>query len=216
MNRETWLNALAALMAPRFQELGFPVPQFRVSVGFTSKGKSTKVGAECWHSKSSGDGKFEIFIGPQVNSSMDAAAYLAHELSHAAAGFKHKHRGAFAKLMKSLGMLAPMTQSNAGDVFKAWVQPFLDQLGELPHAALRWGAAMPRVEGEGGEDGDGDEAADGGSSNDKPKQKARLLKCICNKEGCGYTVRVTQKWLDVGPPHCPMHGAMDTDGSDGA
>ena len=38
MNRETWLNEMAALMAPRFEELGFPLPKFRVSIGFTSVG----------------------------------------------------------------------------------------------------------------------------------------------------------------------------------
>lgn len=38
------------------------------------------------------------------------------------------------------------------------------------------------------------------------KQTTRLLKCQCDI--CGYTVRVTRKWLDIGAPHCPDHGAM--------
>jgi hypothetical protein len=30
---------------------------------------------------------------------------------------------------------------------------------------------------------------------------------------CGYTVRVTRKWVDdAGAPHCPKHGAMQVDG----
>lgn len=43
----------------------------------------------------------------------------------------------------------------------------------------------------------------------RKKQRGRLIKCICTAEGCGYTVRVTRKWIvDPGPPHCPVHGAM--------
>lgn len=40
----------------------------------------------------------------------------------------------------------------------------------------------------------------------RKKQRARLLKAVCGR--CGYTVRVTRKWIDVGPPPCPAHGAM--------
>ena len=37
-----------------------------------------------------------------------------------------------------------------------------------------------------------------------------MLKAMCEGIGpCGYTVRLTAKWVqDVGPPHCPKHGAM--------
>jgi hypothetical protein len=37
------------------------------------------------------------------------------------------------------------------------------------------------------------------------------LKAECGD--CGYTVRVTRKWVDdVGVPHCPAHGSMHVDG----
>jgi hypothetical protein len=37
---------------------------------------------------------------------------------------------------------------------------------------------------------------------DTPKQGTRMLKCDCS--ACGYTVRITRKWLDAaGPPICP-------------
>lgn len=42
----------------------------------------------------------------------------------------------------------------------------------------------------------------------KPKQSARLIKCVCPE--CGYIARTTRKWLDErGPPHCPDHGPME-------
>jgi hypothetical protein len=45
---------------------------------------------------------------------------------------------------------------------------------------------------------------------DRPKkQGVRMLKAECNGPGCGYTVRVTAKWVrDIGAPHCPAHGPM--------
>ena len=39
----------------------------------------------------------------------------------------------------------------------------------------------------------------------RKKQGTRMVKCVCE---CGYTVRTTAKWIDVGVPHCPHHGAM--------
>jgi hypothetical protein len=43
---------------------------------------------------------------------------------------------------------------------------------------------------------------------DRPTKKdgTRLLKVVCPE--CGYTVRVTRKWLDVGLPVCPCGGEM--------
>lgn len=55
---------------------------------------------------------------------------------------------------------------------------------------------------------DGESGGDGPISTRPPRQSTQLKKCECRK--CGYTVRVTQKWLDIGPPHCSQHGAMDT------
>ena len=39
-----------------------------------------------------------------------------------------------------------------------------------------------------------------------PVGKTRLLKCRC--PACGYTVRVTRKWLKVAVPSCPVHRVM--------
>ena len=39
-----------------------------------------------------------------------------------------------------------------------------------------------------------------------------MLKAECETEGCGFIVRVAAKQVkDVGPPHCPKHGAMAVD-----
>jgi hypothetical protein len=41
------------------------------------------------------------------------------------------------------------------------------------------------------------------STMDRKKRTTRLLKCEC--EACGYTARVTRKWVDeAGAPICPV------------
>lgn len=216
MNRETWLNELAALMAPRFEELNKPIPKFRVAVGWTSAGKTSKVGGECWHSSNSADKVFEILVSPILDESMHVAAVLAHELSHAAAGFKHGHKGDFAKLMAALGLLRPYTSSVAGDAFKAWVQPFLDQLGDIPHARILLNPERSPTPGADGEEGGEEGEDEGGSSNQKKKQSTRMLKAKCCHEvdgqPCGYTVRLTKKWAEKMGAVCPAHGPMDVEG----
>lgn len=60
---------------------------------------------------------------------------------------------------------------------------------------------------------------DTGDETTRPKkQAARLLKCECECEACGYTVRAARKWLEtVGAPLCPVidHGPMRHDPPNG-
>lgn len=222
MDREGWLNALAAKFAPRFKEFGYEMPKFRVSVGFCSSGARSSAAAQCWHSKCSSDNTFEIFIMPDQVEPYLVANHLWHELTHATVGFDCGHKGAFATVCKAVGLNGPMTATTPGEKFKEYVKPFLDELGPMPHAKLTFDRGMsikvPRLRiglDEGGDDDEGEEievAPVGGASTAKPKQTTRLKKCECQE--CGYTVRVTQKWLEVGPPHCPEHGAMTPEGDD--
>lgn len=210
MNRETWLNLLAEKMAPRFQELGYPVPAFRVSIGFTGGGKASRAAGEVWHSSASADNRYEILITPDQFEPLHVAAILAHELAHAGAGFKHQHKGNFAKCVAALGLIRPFTSSVPGPVFEEFVKPFLAELGPLPHAPLAFRRQAGGGAGADGADGGAPgEDGEGGSSNQKKKQTTRLVKCTCAE--CGYTVRVTRKWLEIGAPGCPSHGAMVAD-----
>lgn len=224
MNRETWLNQMAALMAPRFTEMGFPLPRFRVAVGWTSAGKSSGVAGECWHSSTSADKTFEILIAPILDNSMEVAATLAHELIHAAVGFEHKHAGAFKTAALALGLKRPMTATTAGPEFITWAQPFIDQLGAIPHAKVILNPMLrPRgdenADGLDGDDEGADEGPGFGSSNAKPKQSTRMLKAACEAHDdagkpCGYTVRLTKKWAKELGANCPMHGQMAIEGVD--
>lgn len=219
MNRETWLNEMAALMAPRFEELGFPLPKFRVSIGFTSVGANGGANGQCWSDACTDDQHFTIFISPAEGTSMAIAAVLNHELIHAAVGLKEGHKGKFADVMTATGMQRPFTCSIAGEGFKAWVQPFIDQLGEIPHSRLHVlgsGKAKLFKKEKGGIDAAGDDQP---VNNLPPKQTTRMLKAACTHqdegaEPCGYTVRLSKKWaLELGAV-CPVHGNMEVEGLD--
>ncbi|HDR9506919.1 hypothetical protein C5615_09815 [Burkholderia cepacia] len=65
------------------------------------------------------------------------------------------------------------------------------------------------------EDGD-DDGDDEGTGKDEPlnnkppRQSTRMHKTECTE--CGYTARVSAKWLKVGAPLCPAaHGPMEYD-----
>jgi hypothetical protein len=69
-----------------------------------------------------------------------------------------------------------MTETVAGPEFLTWLEPIVTRIGAYPGGSL---------------------VATG-----RKKQTTRMIKCPC--EGCGYTVRTTQKWLeDAGAPICP-------------
>lgn len=218
-NREAWLRQVADRMAPAFADAGFPLPAFRASVGFPY-GSDIATG-QCWDKRVSGDGHFEIFINPGRDDSRAIASTLAHELAHAAAGLDHGHRGDFAVLVRRLGFVGALT--HAQDLDKAttlaeWLDGILVDAGAIPHAALSLnprGGAKVAVKVGGGiapaPAADDDEPAeDDGPISSRPKpQTGRMLKACCGE--CGYTVRVTAKWLEVGPPHCPKHGAMNAE-----
>jgi len=185
-NRETWLNAVAAKLAPAFAERGAPLPpRIRIAIGFPSTGSRGKRIGECWDKTASHDGTFEILIRPDIDKPEDAAAILAHELCHAAAGLQDGHGKGFKKIARAIGLIGPMKSTTAGPEFIALSAPILAAAGPLPHARLDLAGLTTKPK----------------------KQSARMIKCTCGE--CGYVVRTSRKWIDEkGAPHCPEHGAM--------
>lgn len=219
-NRETWLRQVADEMAPKFEDLGFPLPQFRAAIGFPFKAENAT--GQCWDKSVSADGHFEVFINPGRDDSRAIASTMAHELAHMAAGLDQGHKGHFATLVRGLGFKGRLTNAqdlDAAPTLAAWIDGILAKIGPIPHAALalrsmggdkltvRVGGGMSKAPAADGDNADGEPQEGRISSGPKP-QTGRMLKACCGAEGCGYTVRVTAKWLEVGPPHCPLHGAM--------
>ena len=193
--RESWLHAMAEVMGRElFAPAGFTLPtNIRLTCGFPSRRsligvKNQRIG-ECWGTDQSGDNNYEIMVSPTLADPMEVAAVLAHELVHATVGIEAKHGGAFKKCAVAIGLAGKMPTTVAGDKFRATVQPMLAEAGPYPHAVLD---ARKRI------------------SSAPKKQGTRMLKCECPL--CGYTVRLTAKWLAaVGLPHCPKHGEMERD-----
>ncbi len=128
-NRESWLNGVAAGMAPLFEALGAPLPdRVRVAIGFTSAGRRSRAIGECWDNRRSADGHFEIFIRPDLAHAPDAmpaqiAAILAHELVHAAVGIKAGHGKPFKRIALGLGLVGPMRATTPGTAFPGRGRP---------------------------------------------------------------------------------------------
>ena len=182
MNRESWLQQVASALEPIFANKGAALPNYRVSCSFPSTGglsAKRKTIGQCWDASASADGTTEIFISPTEDDPVEVAATLCHELVHAAVSVAAGHGPAFRKVALAMGLQGKMTATEAGENFKTMIAPILARVGEYPHARL--------------------------DATQRKKQGTRMVKCVCE---CGYTVRTTAKWIDVGVPHCPHHGAM--------
>jgi hypothetical protein len=187
MNREKWLTDMGNKLVPHIEKAYKEVtgkekkmPKWTATVGFPSRGAlSTKkrVIGQCWAGLHSKDGTHQVFISPLIHEQMEVVATLAHELVHVIDECKSAHKGIFPKMMKKLGLKGKPTATSAGDEFIKLVEPFIKKMAEkFPHSPLK---PNPKFK----------------------SQTTRLLKASCEK--CGYNVRVTKKWLEVGSPICP-------------
>jgi hypothetical protein len=194
--RESWLRALTNLLRPYFAEKGYPLPEkIRFGIGFTSLGRKGNRVGECWHPAASADGSFEIFIRPDKSEPMKVGGIVFHELTHAALPADAGHGELFKAAGRTLGLDGPMRHAMPNQ----WVNdhvlaPLVASLGPLPHAELFIARGAT------------------GIAADRPKpQKNRYLKAHCDTEGCAFNVRLVAACVAIGPPGCPVHGAMTVD-----
>lgn len=190
-NRETWLAAAVKAATPLFETYEYKVPAVRVACGWPSKGalaaKKRRIG-ECWPPEASTDGLSQIFVSPYLNDQVNILATLVHELVHAVVGNDKKHGKIFGKCARAVGLEGKLTATFAGESLTSVIALWLIDLGEFPHAKLDLLKGPVK------------------------KQTTRMVKCECDE--CGYVCRTTKKWLALGPPHCPAHGAMKFDAGD--
>lgn len=142
----------------------------------------TKAGV-CYDALKSKDQTYEIFIKVTEDDPMKVAGILAHELIHASVGLEHKHKGEFKRVALDIGLEGKMTNTTPGERFKASMVNIMIEAGDFPHAGLDLSTIK--------------------------KQVTRLKKAEC--KACGYTVRVTEKWLALGKPRCPNHETMNVE-----
>lgn len=181
--REAWLEkATDLLRVSLFKANNIDLPKVRVSVGFPGGVSARKRIGEHWHPRASEDGVSQIFISPRLKSSLEHLDVLVHELVHACVP-DDGHGAAFKRIALAVGLTGPMRSTVAGEVLRSHLNALIQGIGEIPHAAINLGMG-------------------------RKKQSTRLLKVEC--PACGYTVRVTQKWLEMGAPICPTdHEPME-------
>ena len=182
--REEWLERMTAALRPKFKAAGYTLPKkLGVSCGFPSAGTARKspVVGECWNVAASEGGRNEIFISPVISDSAGAGAVLVHELIHTVMPDDVAHNGPFATAHRALGLIDKPTTCVPGEALKRDLAAIIKTIGPYPHAKLKLGIRRTK------------------------KQTTRLLKAEC--PDCGYTIRVTAKWVEVGLPTC-VCGAM--------
>ena len=185
--RQEWIEAAVVLFREHFAANWWTVPdKVRVSMGFPIgvKDGKRKLG-QCFHAVHSADGHSEIFLSPDHRGTQEVLETIAHELIHATVenpnppeGYKPVgHKGTFKVCALAIGFKAPMASTPADEKMLDFCKLVTDKIGEFPAGVL---------------------------SMAKRKKKATyLLKCMC--ESCGYTARVTAKWIDkAGEPICPQ------------
>lgn len=192
--REEWLEAAVDHFRPTFQQAcktsGRTIPEnLKVSIGFPDKGGMAKrrVLGQCW-TESDSEKPVQIFINPtiaNVNGADGILSVLVHELVHAVG--IHGHGKDFKRVALAVGLEGKMKSTTASD---ALVEEFTflvdEKLGPFPHTALS------------------------GMKLFTPSKKdgTRMLKAVCPE--CGYTIRLTKKWAQVGMPLCPCGQANFT------
>lgn len=187
INREHWLALAVEEVRPLFADAGYKLARVRVSVGWPSTSalslKAPRHG-EAWTDEHTPDGVSQLFISPILAEPSAVLGMLMHELGHVVCGKKAGHRGPYVRYMVALGLVGKPTHATPGDELQAKLDEVAERLGEYPHTAIQ--------------------------TESRTKQGTRLLKVMCWE--CGYTIRVTQTWIDEGLPTCPC-GALMNEGN---
>jgi hypothetical protein len=201
--REAWLEAAIDQFRPRFEEVGYPLPEkIHVSVGFGTgvRGENKTILGATWARFVSEDDVNHMFISPVAGDTAEVLRILLHELIHATLDCQDGHEGRFAEIATRLGFTGPMTTTPASIELAAEFMVLAAELGEYPHGRLDVDRAKLDIPV--GPDGKPVAKPHTGP----PTQRTKYLKVECPQDG--YIARVTAKWLKQGHPLCGICGAM--------
>jgi hypothetical protein len=200
--REAWLERAIDALRSRFDEVGLPLPErVHVSVGFGygARKESPTILGQCWARSASADNINHVFISPELHDTAGVLGTLLHELIHVGDDCASGHKGRFAEAAVRLGLEGSMLATTPSVDLAAELMCLAETLGAYPHGALHPVVAQVPVTPDG-------KPTPGRVHSGPRKQSTRMLKVVC--PDCGYTVRTTSKWLEVGNPRCPNGDEM--------
>lgn len=186
-NREEWLTQAAVHLNRMIAETTAlkPAKKIAVSAGWPRNDRKGTVIGQCFAGSAS-KGTNHVFISPLLGTAAEVLPVLLHELIHAADDCENHHNGAFRKAWKVLGFIDKPTTSVPGKELKDSLREIARELGKYPHSKL--------------------------TTMDLPaKQTTRMLKVTCADPECGYVLRTTAKWIEVGLPTCCCGSEMEVE-----
>lgn len=180
--REEWLTAAVEELRPFFNLASHPVARsIRVTCGFPSNYRRSRLHGECWASTASRDGTYEIMVSPTLADPIRVFATLVEQMTHTVAGamgLTSTYRQVATDMLLLPDAARGWKQCSFGEAFIAAYVDIIDSLGPYPHAEL--------------------------DLSERKTQSTRLLKAVC--PSCGYTVRLTAKWAVQALPVCGIDG----------
>ena len=113
--REGWLRAATNELRPYFDGCSYPLPdKIRFAIGFPSTGRKGNRVGECWHSSTSADEHFEIFIRADLSEPEKVLGVLVHELVHAVVPVDAKHGKKYRDAAVKIGLQGKMVHAMPG------------------------------------------------------------------------------------------------------
>jgi hypothetical protein len=195
--REEWLQDATRQLRPYFLECGLEVPEkIRFAIAFPSTGRKGNRLGETWHSRSSGDGTYEIIIRSDIAEPVEVLSVLVNKLVHTVVPDDASHGKRFRAVALKVGLSGKIHKAEPAPLLQKRLAEIADKLGPLPHAALN--------------------IEDNPMTTrpiDRPKKRGgRMLKaeCLeCAKDDKPYIIRIAAAPArEIGIPNCPKHGGM--------
>lgn len=128
--REAWLRAATNDLRPYFKSCGYELPEnIRFAIAFPSTGRKGKRVGECWHSSTSADAAYEIFIRADLFEPEDVLAVLIKELVHTLLPADEGHGKQFKTAATRIGLEGSMRQAVPGPLLKERLKTLAAGLG---------------------------------------------------------------------------------------
>ena len=177
--REEWLTTALGELRHMFDAAGNPIAQaIRVTCGFPYTASRSGTLGETHANIESADATIETMISPELADPAEVFLELLAQLCHAADGAIGLG-SVYGAVCTAMGLMPDGPASKrwartvAGPECGERYSAIIESLGDYPHAAL---ARARKV------------------------QSTNMLKLICPT--CGYTVRSTNKWINISLPIC--------------